>query len=105
VDDKGTRWLLETKGAETRDVAHKDIAAAQWCANAAQLTGTKWQYLKVPQKGFETLQPSRLEHLTGTPSIRATELHRCILAIFLLQVVSASAFSRYRRVRGGALIR
>lgn len=63
VDDKGTRWLLETKGAETGEVAHKDIAAAQWCANATQLTGTKWEYLKVPQKGFETLQPSRLEHL------------------------------------------
>jgi type III restriction enzyme len=63
VDTKGTRWLLETKGAETGDVAHKDIAAAQWCANATELTGTKWEYLKVPQKGFETLQPSRLEHL------------------------------------------
>ena len=25
--------------------------------------GQKWEYLKVPQKGFETLQPSRLEHL------------------------------------------
>jgi type III restriction enzyme len=63
VDTKGTRWLLETKGAETGEVAHKDIAAAQWCANATQLIGTKWEYLKVPQKGFETLQPSRLEHL------------------------------------------
>jgi type III restriction enzyme len=63
VDDKGTRWLLETKGAETGDVAHKDAAATQWCMNATQLTATKWEYLKVPQKGFETLQPSRLEHL------------------------------------------
>lgn len=59
VDDKGTRWLLETKGAETGEVA------AQWCANATQLTGTKWVYLKIPQKDFETLQPSRLEHLVA----------------------------------------
>jgi hypothetical protein len=44
---------------------HKDIAAAQWCANATQLTGTKWEYLKVPQKGFEALQPSRLKHLVA----------------------------------------
>jgi len=65
VDTKGTRWLLETKGVETGDVAHKDIAAAQWCANATQLTGQKWEYLKVPQKSFETLQPSRLEHLVA----------------------------------------
>jgi type III restriction enzyme len=29
LDQKGTRWLLETKGAETGDVAHKDAAATQ----------------------------------------------------------------------------
>lgn len=63
VDDKGVRWLLETKGAETDDVAHKDAAATQWCENATQLTKTPWQYLKVPQKGFEVLQPSRLADL------------------------------------------
>jgi len=63
VDDKGIRWLLETKGAETDDVAYKDVAATQWCENATQLTKTQWQYLKVPQKGFEVLQPSRLADL------------------------------------------
>lgn len=63
VDRKRTHWLLETKGAETGDVVHKDAAATQWCANATQLTKTEWKYLKVPQKGFETLQPNRLEHL------------------------------------------
>jgi len=63
VDDAGTHWLLETKGAETEDVAHKDIAATQWCANATQLTKIQWKYLKVPQKGFDTLQPNLLQHL------------------------------------------
>lgn len=63
VDDKGVRWLLETKGAETDDVPHKDAAATQWCENATQLTKTQWQYLKIPQKGFEVLQPSRLADL------------------------------------------
>ncbi|MGB8886914.1 MAG: DEAD/DEAH box helicase family protein, partial [Candidatus Korobacteraceae bacterium] len=48
VDQQGTRWLLESKGAETEDVAHKDAAATQWCENATELSGTKWQYLKVP---------------------------------------------------------
>ncbi len=71
VDDHGIRWLLETKGAETGDVSHKDAAAAQWCENATQLTGKQWQYLKVPQKAFETLQPSRLEHLAA---LRASSL-------------------------------
>ena len=63
LDDKGTRWLLETKGAETGDVSYKDAAATQWCENATALTGAKWKYLKVQQKAFETLQPSRFEHL------------------------------------------
>jgi type III restriction enzyme len=63
VDDHGVRWLLETKGAETDEVAHKDAAATQWCQNATQLTKTPWQYLKIPQKAFELLQPSRLTDL------------------------------------------
>ena len=63
VDDHGVRWLLETKGAETDDVPHKDAAATQWCENATQLTKTQWQYLKIPQKAFELLQPTKLEHL------------------------------------------
>ena len=65
VDGSGTRWLLETKGAETGEVLHKDTAAAQWCENATSLTGTKWTYLKVQQKAFETLQPTRFEHLAA----------------------------------------
>lgn len=69
VDDHGTHWLLETKGAETGDVAHKDVAAAQWCENARLLTGKKWSYLKIPQKAFETLQPSRLDHLGALQTV------------------------------------
>ena len=65
VDGSSTRWLLETKGAETAEVPHKDAAAAQWCENATSLTGTKWAYLKVQQKPFETLQPTRFEHLAA----------------------------------------
>jgi type III restriction enzyme len=65
VDDKGTRWLLESKGAETGEVLHKDAAATQWCENATALTSTKWMYLKVQQKAFEVLQPTRFEHLAA----------------------------------------
>ncbi len=71
IDKHGTRWLLETKGAEYDDVAYKDTAAANWCENATQLTEVKWQYLKIPQKAFELLQPSRLEHLLA---LRASNL-------------------------------
>jgi hypothetical protein len=46
-------------------LGQKDAAAIQWSENATQLTGTKWMYLKVQQKAFETLQPNRFEHLTA----------------------------------------
>jgi type III restriction enzyme len=63
VDTEGTHWLIETKGAETAEVVHKDLAARNWCENATGLTKIEWRYIKVPQKGFDVLQPSRLEHL------------------------------------------
>jgi len=63
IDHDGTYWLLETKGQQTEDVSHKDHAAALWCENATNLTGTKWQYLKVMQKAFENLHPESLEEL------------------------------------------
>jgi type III restriction enzyme len=58
VLDDGSRRLIETKGREDPDVAHKDRAARLWCENATRLTGREWRYLKVPQAGFDRLQPS-----------------------------------------------
>jgi type III restriction enzyme len=54
----GSHRLIETKGLEGPDVVHKDRAARLWCANATQLTEGEWRYLKVPQAGFEKLQPA-----------------------------------------------
>jgi type III restriction enzyme len=56
--ENGEHWLIETKGAETVEVAHKDRAATLWCENATALTGVAWQYLKVPQKELAQLQPT-----------------------------------------------
>ena len=39
VDGQGNCWLLETKGQETAEVAHKDAAATHWCENGSNLTG------------------------------------------------------------------
>jgi type III restriction enzyme len=65
TDQDGVCWLMETKGQETPDVARKDAAATLWCENATKLSGATWKYAKVPQKEFETLQPSRLRELTA----------------------------------------
>jgi type III restriction enzyme len=52
--------LIETKGQENVDVAHKDRAATIWCENATILTEVTWSYVKVPQAEFAKLQPSTL---------------------------------------------
>ena len=57
VASSSTHYLIETKGREDIDVANKDRAAILWCENATRLTKTEWQYVKVPQKEFEKLQP------------------------------------------------
>lgn len=65
VDKAGTHWLLETKGQENVDVLRKDFAAGRWCENASRLLRASWKYLKIPQKEYEILQPSRLADLAA----------------------------------------
>lgn len=65
IDSAGVHWLIETKGMETAEVSHKDVAAQNWCANATALTGTQWKYAKIPQKAFEVLQPARFSDLAA----------------------------------------
>jgi type III restriction enzyme len=65
VDSSGVHWLIETKGMESSEVSQKDAAAANWCENATMLTKLPWRYLKVPQKGFEVLQPKHFSDLAA----------------------------------------
>lgn len=58
-----THHIVETKGLEDVNVAHKDRAARLWCENATRLTGRRWEYLKVPQAEFERLQPTAFADL------------------------------------------
>ncbi len=59
----GTHYLIETKGREDIDVAHKDRAAQIWCENATLLTGIPWKYVKVPQGDFGKLQAGDFSEL------------------------------------------
>lgn len=58
IDRDGVHYVIETKGQENVDVAHKDRAATIWCENATLLTDVTWSYLKVPQVEFGKLQPT-----------------------------------------------
>ncbi|GAB3637473.1 DEAD/DEAH box helicase family protein [Hymenobacter arcticus] len=64
----GTHWLVETKGREDVDVAHKDEAARAWCSRATELTQVQWKYLKVMQTEFERMQPDDFEDLLNGSS-------------------------------------
>lgn len=59
----GSHYLIETKGREDVDVAHKDRAAQIWCEYASVLSASLWRYLKVPQTEFKKLQPFEFEDL------------------------------------------
>ena len=63
VLENGKHYLIETKGREDPDVPRKDRAAKLWCQYATDLTGTSWQYIKVPQRDFNRLQPSDFSDL------------------------------------------
>jgi type III restriction enzyme len=63
ITSDNTNWIIETKGREDIEVKLKDNAAINWCNVATELTGEKWQYLKVPQKEFEQLHPDAYEEL------------------------------------------
>ncbi len=63
ISEDNTYFLVETKGREDIDVAHKDRAAQFWCENATLLTGTPWSYLKIPQREYEQLQADTFSDL------------------------------------------
>jgi len=42
---------------------------ARWCENASELTGTTWRYLKIPQKEFQALQPTKLADLKALQTV------------------------------------
>jgi len=67
----GTHWLIETKGREDIDVAHKDRAARIWCENATLLAGVPWTYVKVQQTEFGKLQPGDFSQLALAFGYRA----------------------------------
>lgn len=61
-DAEGAYYLIETKGRQDQDVPRKASAAVEWCKTASK-SGTRWQYVFVPQTVMEGLTSSRLADL------------------------------------------
>jgi len=56
-------WILETKGQEDENVAHKDASMDRWCEQISSQTGQTWRYLKVPQARFDASHAGTLAEL------------------------------------------
>ena len=56
-------FVIETKGLEDIEVAHKDQRARRWCKDAAALSGRDWAYEKVRQKVFDAYTGDTVEGL------------------------------------------
>lgn len=59
----GSHMVVETKGLEDLDVAHKDARARRWCRDATELSGVDWGYAKVPQAKFDAYTGATVEAL------------------------------------------
>jgi type III restriction enzyme len=55
--------IVETKGMEDLEVAHKDQRTRRWCRDASKLAGREWAYEKVRQKVFEAYTGDSVEGL------------------------------------------
>ncbi|MFH1824958.1 MAG: DEAD/DEAH box helicase family protein [Candidatus Firestonebacteria bacterium] len=59
VRSKETKmWLIETKGKEDEDVKNKDDASMEWCKDVTEITGVKWEFLKVKYDDYIKLSAS-----------------------------------------------
>lgn len=61
LDD--TYLVIETKGLEDVDVAHKDRRARRWCRDASSLSGREWAYEKVLQRVFDAFTGDSVDGL------------------------------------------
>jgi type III restriction enzyme len=64
----GEYYLIETKGLIDLEVAHKDKRAKQWCKDASDLTGDKWEYYRIDQDNFEKYRFKSLKELISALS-------------------------------------
>jgi type III restriction enzyme len=58
-------WVVETKGREYENVAHKDASIDDWCQKISAQTGQAWRYLKVPQPRFDASAARTFEELAN----------------------------------------
>ena len=61
--NNGRHFLVETKGAETVEVARKDARAHAWAADVTRLTDVLWEYLKLPEDVFVRTKSESFEEL------------------------------------------
>ena len=64
------RFIIETKGREDVDVRYKDERARIWCKDVRELTGEKWEFVRVDEEAFRRYQFESLKELLSTISLQ-----------------------------------
>ncbi len=63
--DKNEHLIIEPKGREDVDVAHKDKRIGLWCEDATNLMESKWSFVRVDQEDFEKYRFKSIKELTS----------------------------------------
>jgi len=56
-------WIIETKGRVWEGTAAKDEAIGDWCDRISDSTGGLWRYVRINQREFEAVNPSKMADL------------------------------------------
>lgn len=65
---KNTYFVLETKGREDIDVAFKDKRMVIWCEDASNITGKKWEFVRINEVDFKKYHFDSLKELINVLS-------------------------------------
>jgi len=56
-------WIIETKGRVWEGTAAKDEAIGDWCDRISDSTEGLWRYVRINQREFEAVNPSKMADL------------------------------------------
>ncbi len=67
-------WILETKGRVWEGMHAKDNAMMQWCKRISEQTGKMWQFSRINQGDYETIEAKTLREIMRGSESRKEKL-------------------------------
>ena len=67
-------WILEAKGRGWEGLDVKDNAMMQWCERISEQTPKRWQFSRINQVEYETIEPKILMEIVRGSGSRKGKL-------------------------------